>query len=47
LTDEIEIVRREDKPKKKAVISRKVKSAAKPATESTTEPAVTTAETKE
>jgi large subunit ribosomal protein L22 len=47
LTDEIEIVRREDKPKKKAVVSRKVKSAAKSATESTTEPAVTTAETKE
>jgi large subunit ribosomal protein L22 len=47
LTDEIEIIRREDKPKKKAVVSRKVKSAAKSATESTTEPAVTTAETKE
>ena len=47
LTDEIQIVRREDKPKKKTITSRKVKSAAKSATESTTEPAVTTAETKE
>ena len=47
LTDEVEIVRRADKPKKKSTISRKRKSAAKSATESTTEPAVTTAETKE
>jgi len=47
LTDEVEIVRRADKPKKKSTISRKGKSAAKSATESTTEPAVTTAETKE
>ena len=47
LTDEIQIVRREDKPKKKTITSRKVKSATKSATESTTETAVTTAETKE
>ena len=47
LTDEIEITRREDKPKKTNTSSRKVKSAAKPAKVAKTEPAASTAETKE
>lgn len=47
LTDEIEITRREDKPKKTKTSSRKVKSAAKQAKVTKTEPAASTAETKE
>jgi len=47
LTDEIEITRREDKPKKTKTSSRKVKSVAKPAKVAKTEPADSTAETKE
>lgn len=47
LTDEIEITRREDKPKKTKSSSRKVKSAAKSAKVVKTEPAASTAENKE
>lgn len=47
LTDEIEITRREDKPKKTKSSSRKVKSAAKSAKVVKTEPADSTAENKE
>lgn len=47
LTDEIEITRRENKPKKTKTSSRKAKSAAKPAKVAKTEPADSTAETKE